>query len=111
MTMNLITWQTKKCRRLENLQEPDNDLLKNLKIKQTALEYQIKTQIGVSCTRLENLTKVVEDILDNVRWRDNIPDLESKESAAQRRTESSSRKRLNILTPTPVFNRLPISLA
>ena len=75
------------------------------------MEYQIKTQIGVSCTRLENLTKVLEDILDNVRWRDNIPDLESKESAAQRRTESSSRKRLNILTPTRMLNRLLISFA
>ena len=111
MTMNLITWQTKKCKCLENLQEPDNDLSKNLKIKQTALEYEIKTQIDVSRTRLENLTKVVEDILDNVRWRYNIPDLESKESAAQRRTESSSRKRLKILTPTRMLNRLLISLA
>ena len=59
MTMNLITWQTKKCKCLENLQEPDSDLSKNLKIKQTALEYEIKTQIDVSRTRLENLTKVV----------------------------------------------------
>ena len=75
------------------------------------MEYQIKTQIGVSRTRLESLTKVVEDIFDNVRWRDNILDLENKESPSQRRTESSSRKRLNILTPTPMFNRLPISLA
>ena len=75
------------------------------------MEYQFETQIGVSRTRLENLTTVVRDILDSVRWRDNIPDLESKESPSQRRTESSSRKRLKILKPSHMLNRLPISLA
>ena len=75
------------------------------------MEYQFETQIGVSRTRLENLTTVVRDILDRVRWRDNIPDLENKESPSQRRTESSSRKRLKILTPSQMLNRLPISLA
>ena len=75
------------------------------------MEYQFETQIGVSRTRLENLTTVVRDILDSVRWRDNIPDLENKESRSQRRTESSSRKRLKILTPSQILNRLPISLA
>ena len=75
------------------------------------MEYQFETQIGVSRTRLENLTTVVRDILDSVRWRDNIPDLESKESPSQRRTKSSSRKRLKILTPSQMLNRLPISLA
>ena len=75
------------------------------------MEYQFETQIGVSRTRLENLTTVVRDILDSVRWRDNIPDLENKESPSQRRTESSSRKRLKILTPSQMLNRLPISLA
>ena len=75
------------------------------------MEYQIENQIRVSRTRLENLTKVVRDILDSIRWGDNIPDLESKESPSQRRTESSSRKRLKILTPSQMLNRLPIYLA
>ena len=75
------------------------------------MEYQIENQIRVSRTRLENLTKVVRDILDSIRWGDNIPDLESKESPSQGRTESSSRKRIKILTPSQMLNRLPIYLA
>ena len=70
---------------------------------------QINTDTGVSCTRLENLVNAVEDILDSVRWRDNIPDLESEESAAERRNQPG--RGLNILTPNQMLSRLPISLA
>ena len=38
-----------------------------------------------------------------------MPDLESKESAAQRRNQQG--KGLKILTPNQMLNRLPISLA
>ena len=46
-----------------------------------------------------------------VRWFDDIPDLESEESPAQRRNESSSGKRLKILTQNQILSRLAISLA
>ena len=39
----------------------------------------------VSGTRLENLVNAVKYNLDSVTWRDNIPDVESEESAAQTR--------------------------
>ena len=61
--------------------------------------------------KIRKLVNVVEDILDAVRWRNNIPDLESEESAEQRRNESSSGQGLKILTPDQMRNRLPISLA
>ena len=68
------------------------ELLNDLKIKQAVLKDQIKSKIGVERTRLENLVNNVEDILDNVIKRHNIfgleiPDLESEESAAQKRNQ------------------------
>ena len=71
---------------------------------------QIKTEIGVPRTRLENLTNV-KYILEKVRWPDNITALESEESPAQRKNESSSRRGLKILIPSQMLSRLPISLA
>ena len=87
---------------IEGTDEKHNDLLSNLKTEQTVLEDQIKTKIGVQRTRLENLRIVVRDILDGVRWSDNIPDLESEESASQRRNELSSGQGLKILTPNQI---------
>ena len=87
---------------IEGTDEKHNDLLNNLKTEQTVLEDQIKTKIGVQRTRLENLRIVVRDILDGVRWSDNIPDLESEESASQRRNELSSGQGLKILTPNQI---------
>ena len=95
---------------IEATNEKYNDLLKELNIKQTILTDQIKIKTGVSHTRLENLVNVVKDILDGVRWHNNIPDLESEESGAQRRNESLSGQGLKILTPHQMLNRLPISL-
>ena len=91
--------------------EKYNELLKELNIKLTVLRDQIKIVTGFSCARRENLVNVVEDILDGARWQNNIPDLESEESAAQRRNESSSGHGLKILTPDQMLNRLPISLS
>ena len=96
---------------IEATDEKYNDVLKELNIKLTVLRDQTKIKTGVSRTRLENLVNVVEDILDGVRWGDNIPDLESEKSAAQRRNESSSGQGLKILTTDQMLNRLPISLA
>ena len=73
------------------------------------MKNQINTKIGVEHTRLENFVNAVKDILDSVRWRDNIPDLESEESAAQRRNQPG--RGLKILTPNQMLSRLPISLA
>ena len=73
------------------------------------MKNQINTKTGVSCTRLENLVNVVEDVVDGVRWRGDIPDLESKESAGERRNQP--RRGLKILTPNQMLSRLPISLA
>ena len=95
----------------ETTDEKCNELLKDLNIKLTVLKDQINTNTGVSWTRLENLVNAVEDILDSVRWRDNIPDLESEESAGERRNESTSGRGLKILTPDQMLCRLPISLA
>ena len=86
-----------------------NYLLKDFNIKLTVLKYQINTNISTSRTRLENLVNAVEDILDSARWRDNIPDLESEESVAQRRNQPA--RGLTILTPNQMLSRLPISLA
>ena len=60
-------------------------------------------------TKLENLVNAIEDILDSVRWRDNIPDLESEESAAQRKNQPG--RGLKILTSNQILSRLPILLA
>ena len=73
------------------------------------MKNQINTNTGVPRTRLENLANFVEDILDSVRWRSNIPDLESEESAAQKRNQPG--RGLKILTPNQMLSRLPISLA
>ena len=66
-----------------DVEEKYNELLNDLNIKQTVLTDQIKTKIYVSRTRLENLANVVKNILDNVGLNNNMPDLESEESAAQ----------------------------
>ena len=68
------------------------ELLNDLKIKQAVLKDQIKSKIDVERTRLENLVNNVEDILDNIiKWHNifglEIPDLESEESAAQKRNQ------------------------
>ena len=86
-----------------------NYLLKDFNIKLTVLKNQINTNISTSRTRLENLVNAVEDILDSARRRDNIPDLESEESVAQRRNQPA--RGLTILTPNQMLSRLPISLA
>ena len=57
----------------------------------------------------KNLVIVVKDILDKVGLYNNIPELESKESAKQKRNQQG--KGLKILTPNQILNRLPISLA
>ena len=51
------------------------------------MKNQINTKIGVEHKRLENFVNAAKDILDSVRWRDNIPDLESEGSAAERRNQ------------------------
>ena len=62
-------------------EEKYNEFLNDINIKQTVLRDQIRTKTGVPRTRLENLVNIVKDILDRVRLYDNIPELESKESA------------------------------
>ena len=46
--------------------------------------------------------------MDSVRWRGDIPELESEEPAAQRRSQPG--RGLKILTPSQMLSRLPISL-
>ena len=48
-------------------------------------------------------------IFQTVRWHDNIPNLESEESAAQIRNQPG--RGLNILTLNQMLRRLPIPLA
>ena len=62
-------------------EEKYNEFLNDINIKQTVWRDQIRTKTGVSRTRLENLVNIVKDILDRVRLYNNIPELESKESA------------------------------
>ena len=90
--------------------------LNDLKIKQNVLNEQIETKAGVKRTRLKNLVNAVENVLDYVtRRRGNdlidveMPDLESEESAEQRRNQRG--QGLKILTPNQMLSRLPISLA
>ena len=68
-----------------DIKEKYNELLNYLNIKQTILRDQIKTETSVSRTRLENLVNVVKNILDKGELYDNMPELESKISAEQRR--------------------------
>ena len=91
-----------------------NELLNNLKIKQIVLEEQTDIKIGTEDRRLESLADTVEDILDSVREDRNlsvskIPNLESEESAVQRRNQPG--RGLKILTTNQKLSRLPISLA
>ena len=72
---------------IETTVENYNQLLKDLNIKLTVLKDQINTKTGVSRARLENLVNAVKDILDSARWRYNISNWESEESAAQRRSQ------------------------
>ena len=63
--------------------EKHDELLNNLKIKQTVLNKQIDIKTGVERRWLENSANTVEDILDSVRRNrylrvSEIPDLESE---------------------------------
>ena len=89
--------------------EKYNEFLNDFNIKQTVLRDQIRTKTGGSHTRLENLVNVVKDIFDEVRLYHDIPELESEESAVQRRNQQG--QRLKILTPNQMLSRLRISLA
>ena len=93
--------------RVDN-EEKYNELLNYLNIKQTILRDQIKTETSVSRTRLENLVNVVKNILDKRELYDNMPELESKISAEQRRNQRG--QGLKILTPDQMLNKLTISL-
>ena len=79
--------------------------LNDLKIKQNVLNKQIETKIGVERTRLENLVNAIKNFLDYVaRQCSNaligveMPDLESEESAEQKRNQR--RQGFKILTTT-----------
>ena len=91
-----------------DIEEKYNELLNYLNIKQTILRDQIKTETSVSRTRLENLVNVVKNILDKGELYDNMPELESKTSAEQRRNQRG--QGLKILTPDQMLNKLTISL-
>ena len=72
--------------------EKHDELLNDLKIKETVLNEQINTKIGVERRKLENLANIVEDILGSIRENKDmhfleIPDLESEKSAAQTRNQ------------------------
>ena len=91
------------------------ELKNDIKITQNVLKEQTETKAGVKRTRLKNLVNAVENVLINVIGRDNglidveMPDLESEESAEQRRNQRG--QGLKILTPNQMLSRLPISLA
>ena len=79
--------------------------LNDLKIKQNVLNKQIETKIGVERTKLENLVNAIKNFSDYVaRQRSNdligveMPDLESEESAEQKRNQR--RQGFKILTTT-----------
>ena len=92
--------------------------LKNdIKITQNVLNEQIdKTKTGVISTKLKNLLNAFENVLNDVIGRENglindeMFDLESEESAEQRRNQEEGQG-LKILTPNQRLSRLPISLA
>ena len=88
------------------------ELKNDIKITQNVLNKEIETKAGVKRTRLKNLVNAVENVLINVIGRDNglidveMPDLESEESAEQRRKQRG--QGLKILTPNQILSRLPI---
>ena len=92
-----------------------HELKNDIKITQNVLNKQIETKAGVKCTRLKNLVNAVENVLNDVIRHHNglndveMPDLESEESAEQRRNQGG--QGLKILTPNQMLSRLPISLA
>ena len=53
-----------------------DELLNDLKIKQSVLSEQINTNTGVERIRLKHLVNVVEDILDEVRGKKDLHLLE-----------------------------------
>ena len=53
-----------------------DELLNDLKIKQSVLSEQINTNTGVERIRLKHLVNVVEDILDDVRGKKDLHLLE-----------------------------------
>ena len=127
MTQMLINWPTENCKCLKKFFKYDNpnelrnalldaneekyyELKNDIKITQNVLNEQIdKIKTGVIHTKLKNLLNAVKNVLNDVIGRENglindeIPDLESEESAAQRRNK--------ILTPNQMLSRLLITLA
>ena len=68
--------------------EKKNYELKNdIKITQNVLKEESENEISAKSTRLKKLVNVIEDILDSEIKRNSMPDLESGESAAQRRNK------------------------
>ena len=53
-----------------------DELLNDLKIKQSVLSEQINTNTGVERIRLKHLVNVVEDVLDDVRGKKDLHLLE-----------------------------------
>ena len=92
-------------------------VLKNvIKTAQNVLNERIdKIKTGAIRTKLKNLLNTVKNVLNDVIGLENdlinveMPDLESHESAAQRKDREE--KGLKILTPSQMFSRMPICLA
>ena len=60
----------------------------------------------------DQLNKMITDKADNEQLETiDVPDLESEESAEQRRKQKGQGLRYKILTPQQMLSRLPISLA
>ena len=99
---------------LIDVDEKKYELKNNLKLHK--MNEQIdKIKTGVIHTRLKNLLNAVENVLNDVIGRESglinaeMPELESEESAAQRRNKEG--KGLKILTLNQMPSRLPITLA
>ena len=93
--------------------EKYSEFSNDLKIKQTVLEEQINIKTGAERRRLERLVNTFKYILESVREKRDMHvlkmhDLESEESAAQRRNQQ--RQGLKILTPNQILSRSLISL-
>ena len=79
------------------------ELKNDIKITQNVLKEESENEISAKSTRLKKLVNVIEDILDSEIKRNSMPDLESGESAAQRRNKQG--EDLKILTPNQMLNR------
>ena len=98
---------------MEADKEKYSEFSNDLKIKQTVLEEQINIKTGAERRRLERLVNTFKYILESVREKRDMHvlkmhDLESEESAAQRRNQQ--RQGLKILTPNQILSRSLISL-